>query len=461
MIFEQKMNFWGMLKFTIPSMFMMLVMSLYSMVDGLFVSNLIGTNALSAINLAFPVINLIFGFAVMFATGGSAVVMKKMGEQRQKEALGDFSFIVVVAAVIGIVITVISLLCAPQIIQWLGATKKLEKDAQDYLFYSAIFFLPTVLATILEQFMISAGNSKLAFGCTLLGGVINVVLDYVLIAVVPLGIKGAAIATGLGYLVPAVIGIWYFMSPQRSLYFLSPSRNWKALIKAMTNGSSEMFTNLANGIVTFLFNINMLHYLGEDGIAAITIVLYAQFFLTAISLGYSMGVSPMISYQYGAQNQTQLSKIIRYSMLFMIITSILTLMLSMTSADLLVGVFAKKNTAVFELALSGFQIYGISFLFMGTNIFISGMFTAFSNGKISALLSILRTLILVVIGMIILPKFLGVNGIWAVVPVAECLSMVLSIAMLMYYRSRYGYQLGRAKLVKDGEKYHMVCKNQD
>lgn len=287
--------------------------------------------------------------------------------------------------------------------------------------------------------MVTANNPKLGLINTLVGGFANIILDYVFIVVFKMGIAGAALATAIGMLIPSIIGIIYFLNKKNYLHFEKPTFDYKVLLQSAANGSSEMVTNLSSGVTTLLFNLMMIKYLGVDGVAAITIVLYAQFLLISVYLGFSSGAAPLISYSYGEQNSNELKKLIRYSYRFIFVASIMTFILSYVLAPVIIKIFTGETSDVYQITLNGFNLFSISFLTIGVNIFASAMFTAFSNGKISVLISTMRTLILVIIGIIILPPILGVNGIWLTIPFAEIITLFISVFLTKKYRHHYQY----------------------
>lgn len=434
----QKFTAKSLIAFAMPSMIVMVFMSMYTMADGVFVSNLIGSNALSAINLVYPISSVIIAIAVMLGTGGSAIIAKKLGENKAKDAREDFSLIVVVGAVVGIIITILSFVFSEQIIRLLGATDATYQYCKDY-FMTLMFFAPfSVLQLLIGLFFVTAGKPNISLIATLIAGVTNIVLDYIFIAKLGLGITGAALATGIGYCIPAIVGVIYFYNNKKgTLYFVAPKWDKKVLLQTCYNGSSEMVSNIATAITTFMFNIIMLKLLGEDGVAAITVVLYAQFFLTALYLGFSIGVSPVFSYNYGEKNYKELKKVFKISRTFILISSAIIFIISLVFSESLVAVFAQPGTNVFNIANQGFMIFSISYLITGINIFASGLFTAFSDGKTSAIISFLRTFILLIIALIILPFFFGVSGVWFAVPVAEILTVIVSV----YYirTNKYNY----------------------
>ena len=443
--------FFSLLRFAVPTIVMMLVLSFYTVVDGIFVSRFVGSNALSAVNIAMPLVNIVSGIGVMFATGGSAIVAKEMGENQEDRARGHFTLIVISSIVVGILFALVGFLFTGPIVRALGATELLYEDCYIYSYICLLFAPANIVKCLFDYFMVTAGKPQIGLANSVLGGVINIVLDYVFIVPMGMGVAGAAIATGLGQLLPAIVGILYFVFGTNILHFQKPTFEGKMLAHCCVNGASEMVTNLSMGITTFLFNMAMLHYLGENGVAAITIVLYAQFLMVSIFLGFTSGVAPVISFHYGAQNWEQERRIIRYCYTFLIACSIITLALSILFAPFLMGIFSPEGTEVYDLALHGFYLFVGSFLPVGINIFASGMFTAFSNGLISGLLSLLRTLVFVVLGIVLLPSFLGLDGVWLTIPAAELGAIIFSLFFTWKYRNRYGYGAGAERLKKEKE----------
>ena len=438
--FEKKITPGFLLKFTLPSVIMMVFNSFYTMVDGGFVSNMVGTTALSAVNISYPLISLVFAIGIMLASGGSAVVAKQMGEGQQLKAKQSYTFIVTCGVVVGIIIAAIGLLFTKEISLLLGANETIYEYCYDYILYISIFIPFAILQVLFQFFFVTAGKPNLGLILTILGGVANIFLDYLFMGPMNLGIKGAAIATGIGFTIPAVIGlIWFAKKENRLLCFTKPKFDGKVLLKTCTNGSSEMVSNLAVAVTTFLFNKLMMRYVGEDGVAALTIVLYAQFLFTAVFLGYTSGIAPLFSYNYGAQNEKRLKKLFKLSIIFITICSIGAYAFSLLLAKPVVALFSEPNSTVYNLAIHGMDLFGISFLFMGFNIFASGLFTSFSNGLISAILSFLRTFVFIIVAIMVLPKFLDVNGIWLSIPLAEVVALVVSIILMLKYKKVYHY----------------------
>ncbi len=427
------------LRFAVPTIAMSVFMSFYTMVDGLFVSNLIGTNALSAINLTAPVIQLVTAISTMLATGGSAVIMKKMGEHKTKEAREDFTFLIFVNVMVGLVMCILGYSVMDSLFKHMELSPEVANYCTTYLRHYLLFTIPILLMNNFTLYMIASEKAALSLLCSVTGGVLNMVLDFVFIAVFDLGIGGAAIATGLGYSVTALVGLFVFSRKKNLLHFTKPVFRIKVLANAATNGCSEMATALVTGIITMMFNWTMLHYVGENGVAAVTIIMYVLMFASSLYTGYSYGVAPMISYYYGEKNLTKLKKLVSTSLKVIAVISLVTVIASFAATKPLVSIFARPDHPVFELAVTGNRICTLALFFIGFNIFASGMFTALSNGIVSAVLALSRSFVFMLITMLVLPALLGVNGIWLATPVAELMALVLSIVMFLKYRKRYQY----------------------
>lgn len=438
-VYKKPVTLGNILKFAVPTIAMTVFMSFYTMVDGLFVSNLIGTNALSAINLTAPIIQLVTAISTMLATGGSAVIMKKMGEQKNEEAKEDFTFLILVNVIVGIVMCIVGYLAMDHIFAGMNLSPDVEGDCVEYLSRYLIFTVPILLMNNFTLYMIASDKAKLSLICSVTGGILNMVLDYVFIAGLGMSISGAAAATGLGYSVTAVAGIFVFSRKKSLLHFRKPVFRLKVLANAATNGCSEMATALVTGIITMMFNWTMLHYVGEDGVAAVTIIMYVLMFASSLYTGYSYGIAPMVSYYHGEQNHVKLKKLILTSLQVIVGISLVTAVASFMLTEPLVSVFARPDDPVYDLAVTGNRICIIALFFIGFNIFDSGMFTALSNGVVSAILAFSRSFVFMLIAMLVLPYILGVNGIWLATPVAELMALGLSVSMFLKYRIRYGY----------------------
>ncbi|MGM0851378.1 MAG: MATE family efflux transporter [Bacillota bacterium] len=435
-------SFISLVKFATPTIVMMVFMSIYTIIDGIFLSRFAGATALSAANIFLPVYALIFAMGLMLATGGSAELAKMMGEDKFQQARENFSFIVVSGTVLGIMIMVIGLIFINPILTILGAgaSEELFHYTHQYAVILLLFSPLIILQDLFLQFFITIGKPRVGLVLTILGGLTNIVLDYVFIAILQWGTAGAAIATGIGIAIPALVGIGYFSFNKRnSLYFVKFKADKNVLLLTSMNGSSEMVSNLSLSIVTLAFNILMITHLGVDGVAAVTILLYSQYIIMSIFMGYSMGIAPIISYNYGSGNNNQLRKIFKYSLLLIVSGSIFIYGLSLIGGSDLIRFMAPQEGAVYRIAVDGFKIFSIGFMMMGFNIFTSSLFTAFSNGKISAVISLMRTLVFVLTGLLVLPIMMGIEGIWLAVPFAEFLSLIVCVIFLFSYRKKYNY----------------------
>ncbi|MCI8728037.1 MAG: MATE family efflux transporter [Hungatella sp.] len=438
-LYEKPVTLRNILKFAVPTIAMTVFMSFYTMVDGLFVSNLIGTDALSAINLTAPVIQLVTAISTMLATGGSAVIMRKMGEQKTEEAREDFTFLILVNVIAGMVMWGAGYLAMDSVFAGMNLSGDVESYCVEYLSRYLVFTVPILLMNNFTLYMIASEKANLSLLCSVAGGVLNMVLDYVFMAWLHMGIGGAAIATGLGYSVTAVVGLFVFSRQKSLLHFKKPVFRFRVLVNAATNGCSEMATALVTGIITMMFNWTMLSYVGENGVAAVTIIMYVLMFASSLYTGYSYGVAPMISFYYGEQNFEKLKKLVGISMKVIACISGATVAGSFMLTKPLVSVFARPDNPVYELAVTGNRICTAALLFIGFNIFASGMFTALSNGIVSAVLAFSRSFVFMLITMLVLPMILGVNGIWLATPAAELMALVLSGSMFFKYRGQYKY----------------------
>ena len=438
-IFDQKWSAASLLRFAFPTIVMMVFMGLYTIVDTIFVARFVSTDALSAINIVCPVINLTVGLGTMIAAGGSAVVSRKMGAGLEQEAKEDFTLLILAAAGIGAAILICGTLWLNPILLALGASERLLPYCRDYLGLLLLFLPANVIQTVYANLFVTAGKPGLGFGLSVLAGLANILLDYVFIVLGGMEIRGAALGTGLGYLIPAAAGTVFFFRNRGALSFVKPRWRGALLTESCLNGSSEMVGQLAAALTTFLFNLTMMERLGEDGVAAVTIMIYSQFLLNTLFIGFSMGVAPVIGFHYGSGNRKQQRKILSICIRFLAAASLLIFALSISSGSLVVRMFTPDTSRVYEITAAGFPVFSVSFLFCGFNIFISALFTALSNGKVSAVLSFLRTFGLLCGGILLLPRLFGITGVWMAVPMAEGIMFFVPLGCLIYYRERYHY----------------------
>lgn len=426
-------NFRSLLKFAFPSIIMMIFMSLYSIVDGFFIAQYVDSMALSAANIVYPAVSILLAVGIMFGTGGSAVVAAKIGQGKQEEANRNFSALTLTTLIIGILGAVLGNLFCRQICSLLGATPVLMDYGTAYLRTILSFAPVCLLQALFQSFFVTAGRPGLGLSLTVSAGITNMLLDYLFVVPLHLGVAGAALATGLGQCIPAVAGILYFTFARKGLRFTRPEFSKGLLSTSCFNGSSEMVSNLSAAVVTYLFNMLMLKFEGEIGVAAITAILYGQFLFVALYLGYSIGVAPVFSFNYGSRNKQRLIRLYRISIRFVVISSVIIALATAFGSPVISAVFMQKGTYGFELTRHGGYLFSIAYLFCGTNIVASGIFTALSDGKTSALISFLRTFVFIVLSALLLPLVLGTNGVWLSIPVAEFLTLFISVPKLSRY----------------------------
>ena len=430
----------SLIKFALPNIGMMIFLSLYTIVDGMFISRLVGTTALSAINMSFPLNSLQMAIGIMLGTGGSAIIARRQGEGRADEARQNFTMLVTVAALVGLCFAVLGNIFLDPILRVLGTSELQWADCRIYTLIQLAFAPMLFLQTSFQTLFVTAGKPGLGLLTSVGGGITNMVLDWLFIGPMNMGVAGAAIATCLGYCVPSVIGLVYFFRNRNgSLFFVPFKFDGATLAAACGNGSSEMVSNIANAVTTFMFNMLFMRYRGEDGVAAITIAMYFQFVFTAVYFGFSMGVAPVISYKFGERNIPQLGRIFRICMTFVLACSLGAYLLSWVTLEPALTLFTPRGSGVYEIAMSGFPIYAVSFLLMGTSIFASSLFTALSDGLVSAIISFSRTLVFLAAMLLLLPRILEELGIWLAVPVAEGLGVMVSVYFLFKGRKTYQY----------------------
>lgn len=428
-ILAKDFNMKSIMSYVLPTLCMMIFMSTYTLVDGLFVGNFVGEDALSATNIVWPSVNILLAIGLMFATGGTAVMGRLMGEGKEDQARSFLTLLYIVVITLGVILSSFYYFGSEYLVRLLGANDQLFPYADDYMKALGALGTGFFLQVFTQSFFILAGKPMIGFVVCFLGGITNIVLDFVFISpnMMDLGITGAGLATGLGNMVPAVFGICYFLFVRNgTLYFGKPTFHAKFLFQSMFNGMSELVSQSSAAITTFIFNIILLQIAGESGVASITVILYMQMFQTALYFGYSLGVAPIISYKYGAKDHIGLKNVLHDSLKIIMTMSIIVMTFSYLFGEQAVSIFISKDSATFNMALNGLRLYSLGYIFMGINIFISSMFTALSNGKVSALLSLSRTLVFLIPCMIGLPMILGINGVWLAVPLAETGAVILA-----------------------------------
>lgn len=435
-------TFGRLIRFTLPSIGMMIFTSIYGVVDGFFVSNFAGKTPFAAVNLVWPLMMIFATVGFMFGTGGTAIVAKLFGEGCKEQANRCFSLFVYVTAALGVLFGVLGIVFMRPIARWMGAEGELLEHC---VIYGRIILLSlpfTVLQYLFQSFFVTAEKPHLGLTVTLSAGVTNMVLDAVLIILLPQPLKlaGAAAATALGQTVGGVVPLIYFARKNSSILRLGrPAHDGKALWKAVTNGSSEFMSNISMNLVGILYNAQLMHYAGEDGIAAYGVMMYVSLVFSGTFIGYSIGTAPVVGYHYGARNHGELKSLLSKSLRMIGCFGLCMVAAGELLAGPLARLFVGYDAALMELTVSGFRIFALSFLFMGYAIFGSGFFTALNDGLTSALIAFLRTLVFQVAAVLLLPRIWGIDGIWASILVAEAMAVVFSGLFLVLKRNRYHY----------------------
>lgn len=429
------------LRFTIPSVIMMLFTSIYGVVDGIFLSNFAGTTAFAAVNLVWPFAQGLSAIGLMIGTGGSALVAKLLGEGKAEKANQTFSMLIYSSCIIAAVFSAVAFIFMEPIAIALGAEGEMIADCVLYgrILLPALTFF--VLQAEFQSFLIAAEKPNLGLAMTLIAGFTNIIGDAIFVAVFKWGLFGAALATALSQLVGGIIPLYYFLSSKNnSLLRLCKAKfDVKPFVKACTNGASEMTVNLSMSIVSMLYNLKLMHLVGENGVAAYGVIMYLGFIFASIFIGYSLGTAPIISFNFGAENHFELKNIFKKSLIVLSLSSFFIALVSIISASPLSALFVGYDPVLFEMTKRGMTIYCISFLLVGINIFSSSFFTALNNGIVSATISLLRTFVFQIAAITILPIFFGLDGIWFSVVAAEALSLIVSIFFFTVMRKRYKY----------------------
>ena len=418
------------LRFAAPSIVMMLFLSMYTIVDGFFISRYVGTAALSATNITYPLIGFFLAVGIMFATGGSAVVASEMGRGEHREANGHFTAVVLAAVGISVLSGALCLAFLEPVLDFLGAGADTWDYARQYITVLLWFMPMSMLQCLFQSFLVTAGRPGLGLGLTVGAGLANMVLDYLFIVPLGMGIVGAALATAIGYCIPALGGLWFFVRSKDGLRFSRPLRDFPVLLRSCANGASEMVTNLASSIITVVFNLILMAWIGTDGVAAITVIMYAQFLMVAFFMGFSIGVAPVYGFHYGAGNYSYLRHIRDHCIRFVLGTSVVVCAVSFLSSGAIAVIFAPEGSLTAQLVDRGMRLFSLSFLFAGYNIFASALFTALSDGRTSALISFARTFFFILVGIWLMTALFGLDGLWLAIPFAELVTAVLSAWMI-------------------------------
>lgn len=438
--FSDHFTYKKLLRLTFPTIVMLVVTSVYSVVDGFFVSNFVGKTPFAAVNLIMPFLMVIGSIGFMMGTGGGALIAKTMGENNREKANRIFSMVVYLSVVFGVVLTVLGLLFLRPVACLLGGKGELLENC---LRYGRVVLLATpayILQFEFQCLFATANKPNLGLAITIAAGLTNAVLDALFVVVLPWGLEGAAAATAIGQCVGGILPVIYFIRKNNSLLRLGKADlDGKALFQVCLNGSSEMLSNIATSVVGMLYNIQLLRYIGENGVAAYGVLMYLSMVFNAIFIGFSVGVAPVVSYHYGAENTVELKNMKKKCFTLVAFFSSIMFILSVLLSKPLAVLFVGYDRTLYDLTVHAFLIYSVSFLFLGFTIYTSSFFTALNNGPVSAAVSFLRTLVFQIASVLLLPLIFNMEGIWWSVVTAELLSLCASICFLKIFQKRYAY----------------------
>lgn len=427
-------------RFTLPTITMMIFTSIYGVVDGFFVSNFAGKTSFAAINLIMPFVMILGGMGFMVGTGGTALVSRVLGEGNKDKANRYFSMMIYLTLLLGIVLTVFGVIFMRPIAELLGATDAMMESCVTYGRIVIGFTAAFMLQNVFQSFLITAEKPKLGLLATIAAGCTNMALDALFVGVFTWGVAGAAIATGISQCVGGVFPLIYFIKKNDSLLQLKLTKfELKPILKALGNGSSELMSNISSSVVSMVYNFQLLKYIGENGVSAFGVLMYVQFIFIAIYIGYSIGTTPIIGYNYGSENHNELKNMLKKSIKLMSIAGIILSALAFVLSGPLAKIFVGYDKELFELTHRAFKLFSLSFIFSGFNIFTSSFFTGLNNGAVSAAISFLRTLLFQTSSVLVLPMILGVDGIWLAITVAEVAACIISISFLIAKHKKYKY----------------------
>lgn len=428
------------IKFTIPTIIMMIFTSIYGVVDGIFVSNCVGSEAFAAVNLIMPALMILGTIGFMIGTGGSALVSKTIGEGKKDKANEYFSMLMYLLIIVGFILTIVGIIFIKPISALLGAEGEILNYCVIYGRTLLIALIPFVLQNSFQSFLVVAEKPQMGLIISIAAGITNMVLDFLFIYVFKMGVFGAALATGISQFVGGIIPLVFFIRKNNSILKLTKAKfEFKAIVQACTNGSSEMLTNLSMSLVNMLYNMQLMKYAGSDGVVAYGIIMYVGFIFVGTYLGYSIGTAPIIGYHYGAENKEELKSLLKKSLKLILITSVVMTGIAELMSKLLASIFVSYDLELLEMTTRAIRLFAISYIISGFNIFTSSFFTALNNGIVSAAISFFRTLVFQVLMILVLPMIWGIDGIWLAVVFAEILALIVSIIFVVVNRKKYEY----------------------
>lgn len=428
------------IRFTIPTIVMMIFTSIYGVVDGIFVSNCVGADAFASVNLIMPALMILGSIGFMIGTGGSALVSKTIGEGDKKKANEYFSMLVYLLVIIGLVLTIIGIFVIKPASRLLGADDNMIPDCVTYGTTIILFLVPFVLQNCFQSFIIVAGKPTFGLVVSIIMGLTNMFLDLLFMYVFKMGVFGAALATGISQSIGCIVPLVYFIhNNDGSLKLVKAKFDGKAILQSCINGSSEMLTNLSMSLVNMLYNIQLMKYIGSNGVVAYGIIMYVGFIFVGTYLGYSVGTAPIIGYHYGAGNTDELKSLLKKSLRLILVASVVMTGLAEVSSKLLASIFVSYDIQLLEMTTRAIRLFSLAYIISGFNIFASSFFTALNNGVVSGVISFLRTLVFGIAMILLLPLIIGIDGLWLAVVFAEILALVVSFVFLKVNKKKYKY----------------------
>lgn len=434
-------NFPRLLRFCLPSIGMMVFISIYGVVDGFFVSNFVGKTSFAAVNLIMPFNMILGGVGFMIGTGGSALVAKYLGEKNEEYARRCFSMLIYVTIVLGIILSSLGIIFAEPVARLLGATNEMLGESVTYVRVCQIFNTSFMLQNVFQSFLVTAEKPKLGLASTIAAGITNMSLDALFIAGLGWGVAGAAAATGMSQVIGCVIPLIYFLKKDNGgkLHLVKTKPEIRPILNAFGNGSSELMTNISSSLVSMLYNFQLMEIAGENGVSAYGVLMYIQFIFAAVFIGYSIGTAPIVGYNFGAQNHSELKNMLKKSVTLMLGGGVVMFAIAELSAPLLAHIFVGYDKELFDMTCHAFRMFSFAFILSGFNIYVSSFFTALNNGAVSAAVSFLRTLLFQSAAVIILPMIFELDGIWISVTIAEVAAFIISLIFLFAKRKKYQY----------------------
>ena len=428
------------IRFTIPTIVMMIFTSIYGIVDGIFVSNQVGADAFASVNLIMPALMILGTIGFMIGTGGSALVSKTIGEGDNKKANEYFSMLVYLLVIIGLVLTIIGIFVIKPAACLLGADDNMIKDCVTYGTTIILFLVPFVLQNCFQSFIIVAGKPTFGLVVSIIMGLTNMFLDFLFMYVFKMGVFGAALATGISQSIGCIVPLAYFINKNNtSIRLVKAKFDGKAILQSCINGSSEMLTNLSMSLVNMLYNIQLMKYIGSNGVVAYGIIMYVGFIFVGTYLGYSIGTAPIIAYHYGAKNTDELKSLLKKSLRLILLTSVVMTGIAEISSKLLASIFVSYDIELLEMTTRAIRLFSLSYIISGFNIFASSFFTALNNGVVSGVISFLRTLVFGIAMILLLPLIIGIDGLWLAVVFTEILALIVSFIFLKVNKKKYHY----------------------